>query len=89
MLRINTDGSRDKGPERERSLDELQQAIGGGYLEHIELPDGRHLLFDEDGKAKGLARNDDATSLFADMAGLHPADYFVGPVLVLEPEEMT
>lgn len=68
------------------TLEEMQGSVGG-YVQLITLPDGRCLLMDEDGKAKGLAWNLKAT-LYGRKAGIAPDDYMVGPVLLCSREEL-
>lgn len=68
------------------TLEEMQGCVGG-YVQLITLPDGRCLLMDEDGKAKGLPWNLKAT-LYGRKAGIAPDDYMVGPVLLCTREEM-
>lgn len=59
-------------------LDELQEAIGGGYIEVVSsrIKDCV-LVLDEDGKMKGLPFNADATAMY-DLKGM---DYIAGDVL--------
>lgn len=84
---IKANGERIHDEPRLRRLEELQEAVGG-CLEHIQLPGGRHLLCDEDGKMKGRPRNGYATEEFAEVAGLRSYDCFVGDIVILEPDEM-
>jgi hypothetical protein len=58
----------------------------GGYLERVGLSDGRGIYLDEDGKSKGLPRNDYGTFL-GTLAGIAPSDFVVGNVIVRSVEE--
>lgn len=69
------------------SLSELYAILRCQLVETLQLPDGRVLVFDEEGKLHGLAVNAEATQL-ARPAGIAPADFMVGPVLVCEPGEL-
>lgn len=66
------------------TLEELQQLVGG-YIEPLGLRDGRVMLIDEDGKAKRLARNPEASRLMTGQ--LTPGDYIVGPALLVHRDE--
>jgi hypothetical protein len=78
---IKTDGSAvDYPPKGEHyTLQELKDAIGGGYIEIVHPGgDARYLMvLDEEGKIKGFPLNRQATRLYA-----QPPDYIVGDVLV-------
>lgn len=58
------------------SLEEMQTAIGGGYVEQLTTRDNRFLFVDEDGKRKQLAPNLKASEL------INISDLIVGDVLV-------
>ena len=78
---IKTDGSAvDWPPKGEHyTLEEMQGAIGGGYIE-IVRPGGnaRYLMvLDEEGKIKSFPLNKQATRLYA-----QPPDYIMRDVLV-------
>lgn len=66
-------------------LAELQELVGG-HIEVVNLPDGRLMMIDEDGKLKGLARNDLGTFM-GDLSGIAFVDTIVGPVVVCEASE--
>lgn len=67
------------------TLPELQ-ALVGGYIEALRLPDGvRWLFLNEDGKRLKLAYNDAATVLMHQL--LRPDDYIVGPAVLCTPLE--
>lgn len=65
-------------------LEELQ-GIVGGYIECLNLSDGRLLVCNEEGKLKGLALNERATELVR-KNGYN--DYIVGDVLVCKDCEI-
>lgn len=44
-------------------LEEMKSAIGGGYVELVQLPDGRMMFVDEDGLMKQLKPNMQASVL--------------------------
>lgn len=48
---------------KEWTLEELQAAIGGGYIEHLSFPDGSVAIFDEEGRLKRQAPNSEASRL--------------------------
>lgn len=66
------------------SLAELKAAIGGGYIEIVNIRDGLLLVCDDDGRSKGLPPNAQATQLFSRF----PDDDFVGDVLVCRVGEI-
>ena len=75
-------------PEREGkfyTLEQMQEIVGG-YIEMIGLPDGRHMILNEEGKLKSLPVNMMATMLADDVlrSPLGGADYICGDVLVCE-----
>lgn len=45
------------------TFDQIKQAIGGGYVEHVYLPNGKEIWVDEDGRAKGFKYNVNASNL--------------------------
>jgi hypothetical protein len=65
-------------------LDELRAAIGGGYIEHVTLADGRAMICDEEGHLKGLPLNKLASVLYYQAGGV-PGCPVVGDVLVCDP----
>lgn len=60
---------------------EEAQALVGGYVEVVYLPDGRQMLIDEEGKLKRKPVNVEATMLYG-----RRNDVIVGDVVVLEKE---
>lgn len=85
MRLIKADGTTEElqlSPELTPRLKQIQALIGG-YMESVMLPDGRILLCHEDGKLQKLPRNETATAL----AQL-PGDYIVGDVVVATQEEL-
>ena len=64
------------------TLEELQAAIGGGYIQLVMTHgDKRMLVLDEDGKAKGFPVNPVATSWYK----FGEDDPIVGDVLICVP----
>lgn len=61
------------------SLTELQ-AVVGGFIEVVHLPDGRLMVVNEEGKLNGLPINPKASELYPDI--------IVGDVLVCEHYEI-
>ena len=66
------------------TLDEMKQAVGGGYIQIVETLDGRLMVLDEEGKLKGFPLNQAATALYR-FGGDDP---IVGDVLVCGPERI-
>lgn len=64
------------------TLEELQTAVGG-YIETIELLDGRVMVINEEGKLENLPKNPIATAVALD-AGIAKNDYIVGNALVCD-----
>lgn len=68
-------------------LDELKQYIGGGYIEVINIPEGRQMVMDEEGKLKMLPKNEKATDIARPV--LLPTDWGIcGDVLVCKKGEI-
>ena len=67
------------------SLEELQ-AIVGGWIEIVNLRDGRLLCLDEEGKLKGKERNHVATDIYHQ--ALHYNDFIVGDVLLCNEDQI-
>lgn len=67
------------------SLESLQGLVGG-YVETLTLPDGRLMLFNEDGKRLRLAPNLRATDL-ARKAGIAQDDLIVGAAVVIYSDQ--
>ena len=65
---------------------ELMQEKVGGFIELIRLVDGRYIVFNEEGKLKGLPFNIIATALVAEL--IQASDFIVGDVLLLEEDEI-
>lgn len=68
------------------SLAELQDLVGG-YIEILELPSGRLLVLDEEGKLAGKPINPRATWLGA-VAQIAHSEVIVGDVLVCTATEL-
>lgn len=68
------------------TLDEMQ-ALVGGYVQVIYLPDGSPCLMDEDGKSKNKPINQRAT-LMGRVAGTQGGDCIVGDFVVCKREEL-
>jgi Domain of unknown function (DUF3846) len=68
------------------SLEELREAIGGGYIQVLAVPPDKLMVIDEDGKAKGLPYNHTATYIVAPQ--LMPGDWIAGDALMIEATEM-
>ena len=66
-------------------LEELWDIVGG-YIEIVNLQDGRLLCLDDEGKLKGKDRNHKATDIYH--AALHCNDFIVGDVLVCRDDEI-
>lgn len=60
------------------TLKELQDIVKG-YIEIVNLQDGRLMIVNEEGKLDGLKPNQEATKLYVN-------DYIVGDVLVTPKE---
>ena len=67
------------------SLEELQTIVGG-WIEIVNLRDGRLLCLDEEGKLKGKDFNTRATYIL--QAAMPTHDFVVGDVLVCDAEEI-
>ena len=78
---IKPDGSVEPYPPRGKTytLEELQKAVGG-YIQILTMPDGKLMVFNEEGKLKGLPPNEAATRLMGSQ--LLPGDFIVGNALV-------
>ena len=64
----------------------MKALLNGGYIESVRFGPTCIAMCDEDGKQKGLPRNEKALML-AQLVGtpLGKHDYFVGPVLIVGP----
>jgi len=65
------------------TLEEVQELVGG-WVEMITLDNGDQMLFDEDGKLKGLPINEVATRLAR--PAIFDQDYIVGHAVVLRDD---
>lgn len=61
------------------------QAFCGGYVEVLDLADGRIMIANEEGKIRGLPVNVEATFLFRQQR--HSGEVVVGDVLVCKDSE--
>ena len=68
------------------SLEELQ-AIVGGWIEIVNLRDGRLLCLDEEGKLKGKERNYVATDIYR-QAFPQCKDFIVGDALLCNEDQI-
>lgn len=67
------------------SLSELQGFVDG-YIEIVELKDGKIMVVNEEGKLKDLPFNHTATKIYAETYS--NMDVIVGNALVCEPNEL-
>ena len=67
------------------SLEELQGYVEG-YIEIVDLNDGRIMVVNEEGLNEGLPVNPLATAIFQERTGV--ADYIVGNVLICDAEQV-
>ena len=72
------------GANGKLTLEQLQEAVGG-FIEHLMLPNG-HIFFDEEGKLKGKAYNEQATLLVRGI--IAHDDMIVGDAIVCKDEEV-
>ena len=68
------------------SLEELQTIVGG-WIEIVNLRDGRLLCLDEEGKLKGKERNHVATDIYR-QAFPQCKDFIVGDVLLCNEDQI-
>ena len=66
-------------------LEELQ-AIVSGYIEIINLADGRLIVLNEEGKLNGLAINWNATKIYRE--SFYTDDFIVGDVLICNDDQI-
>ena len=66
-------------------LDEVKDVVGG-WVEAINLRDGRLMLCDEEGKLKNKPVNIKATTIFH--GAFRTSDFIVGDVLVCKEDEL-
>ncbi len=74
-----------------RVVNDFQAALGG-YLEALPVGEGFTVFIDEDGKAKGLPRNERAESIIRAMLAKNdqtmlPCDHIVGPAIFVGIDE--
>jgi hypothetical protein len=69
------------------SLEELQTIVGG-WIEIVNLRDGRLLCLDEEGKLKGKERNYVATDIYHQALPLCCKDFIVGDVLLCNEDQI-
>ena len=68
------------------SLEELKNAIGGGYIEIVRLQlDKKLIVCDEDGRSKGLPLNLQASQRYGNQVN---GGDFVGDVLICKLSEI-
>jgi len=68
------------------SLEEMQSAVGG-FIQTIELKDGRIMVIHEEGKLENLPMNKTATALLHDAGGML-TDWIAGNALVCNPDQI-
>lgn len=66
-------------------LKELQQIVGG-YIGIAYLSDDEIMVYNEDGKLKGLKQNEKATERYR--ADVYAFDYIVGDVLICKTSQV-
>ena len=66
-------------------LEELKSIVGG-YIEIVNLRDGRLICLNEEGKLYNLPYNNKATDIFR--AAFRTNDFIVGDVLVCKEDEI-
>lgn len=87
-LLLNIDGSQETVAAKQSphfTLQELQ-ALVGGLIEVVYLPDGTLLIINEEGKLEGLAYNEQAT--LRALGCLWPGDYIAGVAVIVSMQEM-
>lgn len=75
------------GNHSDFQLEELQKIVGG-YIEIINLFNGKILVVNEEGKLKGLEQNEIATTIAHDADAIADWDCIVGDVLYCLSEEV-
>ena len=68
-------------------LEELQKFVGG-YIEIIQLNDGRIMVVNEEGKLQSLEMNDEATEIATEHHALFDGDWICGDVLICNEREV-
>lgn len=61
----------------------VQKALNGGWLEAAPAHPHLTVFCDEEGKLKGLPRNENANLIFPNLS--MPGDYLAGPIVVMGP----
>jgi len=74
------------GVDGEFTLEELQGLVGG-LIQIINLPDGRLMVMDEEGKLKGKPRNRTATKLAMEV--LFEGDYIAGDAVIIRSDQIS
>ena len=75
--------------DAEFTLDELQGLVGG-TIQIIPLEQiGMMMVMDDEGKLKGLPRNDSATALARSCNALLPGDYVAGVAVVIREDQIS
>ena len=69
------------------SLEELKTIVDG-WIEIVNLRDGRLLCLDEEGKLKGKERNHVATDIYHQALPLCRKDFIVGDVLLCNEDQI-
>lgn len=69
------------------SLEELKTIVDG-WIEIVNLRDGRLLCLDEEGKLKGKERNHAATGIYHQALPLCCKDFIVGDVLLCDEDQI-
>lgn len=75
------------GDGKRFTLVELQGLVGG-YIERVPFPDGESLWMNEEGKLRGLPRNDRATAAAHEACAIFPDDFIVGDALLTNKREV-
>ena len=70
---------------RDFSLGELQGYVGG-YIEIVQLNDGRYMVVNENGLSEGLPLNPLATAILQETTG--DDNFIVGNALICDPEQV-
>lgn len=87
---IKTDGLDQELPKKKYTFDELKEIMGiseDSLIQLVDLGDDC-LACDEEGKIKGLPRNEVATSMAHLKGAILRDDYFVGNVVILSYDEI-
>lgn len=82
---IRVDGTEEE--LKDTSLKGMQGAVGG-YIQVVEMDDGRCLVMNEEGKLYGLPMNPKATILLRTKTGCFPNDYIAGDAIIVTNQEL-